>query len=458
MSGRQEWPEPAGERPGSPPGFYDHERAPGRHYREGGLHGNEHGPDDHYDLYDDEYDRYDDEYDDYGEQYDGYEDSEGDHPGPGAGFVGGEGDWPVVGTRRGGGGPPPRADRSRRRSGHRVLKGLAIATALVVILAAAGLVWAQSQINPGGHRGPAVTVVIPSGSSTTAIGQRLVAAGVVHDATLFALYVRLHGYGPLYPGTYQLQKNSPYSAAISALRAGPKVLTENLVIPEGYTVAQIARAVGGLPHLGLSAQKFLAAADTGAVRSPYEPAGVNNLEGLLFPATYQVSQGETEVDILEEMVGTFDERVQSIGLTAAAAKLGLTPYQVITVASIVEREAKLAGDRPDVASAIYNRLRIGMKLGADSTQTYYLRLTNPAIEPTATQLDQPSPYNTRTNAGLPPTPIADPGLASLEAAANPPSTTYLYFVEINPDGQLGFASTDAGFQHLRQQCQAAGLC
>jgi UPF0755 protein len=171
-----------------------------------------------------------------------------------------------------------------------------------------------------------------------------------------------------------------------------------------------------------------------------------------------VRQGQTEVDVLEEMIGAFDDRASDINLTGAAAALHETPYQLVTVASIVEREAKLAGDRGPVASVLYNRLKIGMPLGADSTETYYLRLTDPALLPTAQQLDQPSPYNTRLNTGLPPTPIANPGLPSLQAAADPPTTTYLYFVEINPDGQLGYASTEAGFASLQQQCQTANLC
>lgn len=358
-------------------------------------------------------------------------------------------DDPVAPRRR-----PPRQERRR----HPILKSLAAIVVVAVLIIAGFLVWAQHQINPGGQSRSLISVVIPKGASTTAIGDRLSSAGVVHDGWLFALYVRLHGYGPLYPGTYRLPKGSSYSSVISALRSGPVIPTDHLVIPEGYTVAQIAQKVAALPGMGLSAQKFMTAADSGTVRSPYEPAGVNNLEGLLFPATYPVRQGETEVDLLEQMVGTFDERVQGLGLAAAATARGMTPYQVIAVASIVEREAKLATDRPNVASAIYNRLKIGMKLGADSTQTYYLRLTDPTIQPTATQLDQPGPYNTRTNPGLPPTPIANPGLASLSAAVAPPTTSYLYFVEINPDGQLGFASTDSGFQQLRQQCQAAGLC
>ena len=187
---------------------------------------------------------------------------------------------------------------------------------------------------------------------------------MIHTGWLFAYYVHFHG-DVLLPGTYQLQKNSPYSAAISALEKGPKIITAELVIPEGYTVAQIARAVGALPNMGLSAQKFLAAADNGSVRSPYEPPGVNDLEGLLFPATYQVRQGQSETDVLEELVGTFDDRAQALGIDAAASRLGVSPYGLITVASIVEKEAKLPVDRPKVASTIYNRLRIGMALGAD---------------------------------------------------------------------------------------------
>jgi UPF0755 protein len=376
----------------------------------------------------------------------------------------GYGGWPVVadapGPAYGRSARPARgpSGRASRRRSHPILTGLAVLVVLAVVFIGGGLFWVQRQIDPGGRRGPLVSVEIPTGASTKEIGQKLASAGVVHNATIFAFYVRLHGDGPLYPGKYLMDRNSPYSAAISSLEAGPKVLTESLVIPEGYTLRQIAAAVGALPGVGLSSAKFLAAAQGGTVRSPYEPAGSDNLEGLLFPASYQVRQGETEVEILEEMVGTFDERMTALGLQAAAARLGVTPYQVITVASIVEREAKLAGDRPDVASTIYNRLKVGMPLGADSTQTYYLRLTDPTLQPTVAQLDQPGPYNTRTNSGLPPTPIANPGLASLEAAAMPPSTQYLYFVETNPDGQLGFATDEAGFEALQRQCQAAGLC
>lgn len=356
---------------------------------------------------------------------------------------------------------PGRSARDASRSGfrrHPVLTGLLLLIVVLLVVVGGGLLWAHDQIDPGGKKGPLVSVVIPQGASTSQIGRRLAAAGVIHDSTLFAFYVRLHGGGPLLAGTYQLDRNSPYSTAIAALEAGPKILTENLTIPPGFTMGQIAARVAALPGMGLSAQKFLAAASAGTVRSPYEPAGVDNLEGLVFPDTYQVRQGESEADILYEMVGEFNDQAENLGLSAAAQHLGVTPYQLIETASIVEREAKLTGDRGNVASVIYNRIKVGMPLGADSTQTYYLRLSDPGADPTVDQLNSPSPYNTRINKGFPPTPIASPSLASLEAAADPPTTDYLYWVEINPDGQLGFASDDSGFERLQAECQAAGLC
>jgi UPF0755 protein len=350
------------------------------------------------------------------------------------------------------------AHHSRRRRRHPVLMALGIVVAALVILVGGGLWWAQKQIDPGGKPGAAVTVVIPTGASTSKIASVLASAGVIHDAFLFRLWAKLHGAGPLYPGTYKLDKNSSYQSAVSALEKGPPIVTQRLVIPEGYTLRQIAAAVAALPNMGLSASKFVAAATDGTVRSPYEPNGVNNLEGLLFPATYIVRQGESEVDVLQTLVQTFDDRAASLGLAAAAAKRHETPYQLVTVASIVQREAKFVADYGPVASALYNRLQAGMTLGADSTQTYYMRLARPSVVPTVAQLNEPSPYNTRLNKGLPPTPIANPGIPALQAAATPPTTTYLYFVEVNANGKLGFASTATGFASLQAQCHAAGLC
>ncbi len=356
------------------------------------------------------------------------------------------------GGRGGGGG------RSRGTHRRRIVAGFGIVVVLAILVALGGLIYANHQVNPGGRLGPKVAVVIPAHASTAEIGDILGKAGVIHDGSLFRYYAKVTGASDLLPGSYRLAKNESYDDAINALQKGPVLIVDRLTIPEGFTLAQIAARVGALPGLHLSAAKFLAAGTTGEVRSPFEPKGVNNLEGLVFPATYQIRQGQVEADVLQEMVDAFDNNAAALKLDAGAKRLGMTPYQVITVASIVEREAKFDADRGDVASAIYNRLAKGMSLGADSTQTYYLRLTDPALVPTVAQLEEPSPYNTRLNVGLPPTPIANPGIPSLQAAIDPPATTYLYFVETNADGKLSFASDAAGFAQLQQECAAAKLC
>lgn len=355
-------------------------------------------------------------------------------------------------------GPRHRPGRRPARRGRRVLAWVAATLGVLVLALALFGIHLEHEISPGGRPGRLVSVTIPAGASTARIGRILAGAGVISGPTLFHYYVGLRGDGPLLPGTYRLASHESYSAAIAALTKGPPIVVERLVIPEGYTLAQIAARVQALPGLGLRADKLLAAASSGQVRSRYEPPGVDDLEGLVYPATYDIRQGMTEADVLTLLVQKFDDEAAAVGLEARAAALGYTPYQVVTVASIVEREAKLAADRPGVASAIYNRLRVGMALGADSTLVYALRLANPSVDIATVDYNQPSPYNTRIHKGLPPTPIANPGLPSLQAATSPPSTSYLYFVETNPDGQLSFASTVSGFDHLQAECRAAHLC
>jgi UPF0755 protein len=341
----------------------------------------------------------------------------------------------------------------RRRTGHRVLAALGIVVVVLVLAAGAVAWWAKDQIAPGGNRGPAVQVVIPAGSSTAQIGRILAHRGVIHSAALFHYYVELKGSGTLYPGTYRLPTNQSYAQAISALEHPPPIVQDRLLIPEGFTIDQMAVVVSHLPHAHITAAQFLAAARDGQVRSPFEPAGTNNLEGLLFPATYEVRQGETATDLVQQMVDAFDANADQANLTGGAAKVGLTPYQVVTVASMVEREAKRPQDRGPIASVIYNRLKSGMNLGIDATLLYGLHTTSANVNP-----ETPSPYNTRLHPGLPPTPISNPGLASLEAAANPPSTHYLYYAVTGPGGQTSFASTANGFYQIEAQCRQAGYC
>src|SRR5262249_2853405 len=159
----------------------------------------------------------------------------------------------------------------------------------------------------------------------------------------------------------------------------------------------------------------------------YEPAGSNNLEGLLFPATYQVLLRDraNPTKLVQQMVNAFDQQADSIGLSSGAQQLGISPYQVLTVASMVEEEAKLPGDRGKVARVIYNRLANGTSLGIDATVEYALQLRTASL--TQSQLETDSPYNTRAHTGLPPTPIGAPGRASLIAALHPTPGDWTYF-------------------------------
>ncbi|MGH9106136.1 MAG: endolytic transglycosylase MltG [Acidimicrobiales bacterium] len=349
-------------------------------------------------------------------------------------------------------GPPPPARPRRHRRRRRLLIGFLALLAVLIVAGTVGFFHVSGEINPPGHPGRRVTVEVPKGASTVHIAHLLAKVGVIDGPDVFEVYLKLEGGGPLLAGTYHLRTNQSYSAVISELENGPAVLARKLVIPEGFTIRQMAFAVARL-HVGISAQAFRAAATGGQVTSVYEPPGTRKLEGLLFPATYDVPVGESADELVQWMVDTFRAEASQLGLAAAAKKLHYTPYQVVTVASIIEREAKLEPDRGPIASVIYNRLARGIPLGADSTLLYGLGDPRGPVN-----METPNPYNTRLIKGLPPTPISNPGAASLEAAMHPPKTNYLYWVEINPDGKMGFASTPAQFSQLQHQCRAVHLC
>jgi UPF0755 protein len=153
------------------------------------------------------------------------------------------------------------------------------------------------------------------------------------------------------------------------------------------------------------------------------------------------------------MVDTFDHYASQLDLTKKAALLHYSPYQVLKVASIVEREAKFEADRGLIASAIYNRLAAGTPIGAESTLLYALGDPKGPVN-----METRSPYNSLLNKGLPPTPISNPGIPSLQAAMSPPKTSYIFWVEVNPDGKMGYASDEAGFAQLQVECKKAHLC
>jgi UPF0755 protein len=323
------------------------------------------------------------------------------------------------------------------RSGRGVTR--ARAGAVLALALTAGAVWfllALFQPFAGSGSG-AVIVEIPKGASSSRIGSILARDGVVSSGFFFELRAFLEGKrGQLHSGRFQLKRNMSYAAAIQALSAPPPALIPvKVVIPEGFSRVQIARRAQADTLSG----DYMAASNRSPLLNPGRygaPSGLSSLEGFLFPATYELSAGESVTRLVEEQLSAFMLRFGP-RTKARARALRVSPYQLLTVASMVEREARVARDRPLIAAVIYNRLRRGMALGVDATIYYALALRDgPGAyehELSAADLRTESPYNTRLHTGLPPTPISNPGVESIEAAAHPARVPYLYYVAA-PDG------------------------
>jgi len=332
---------------------------------------------------------------------------------------------------------------------------LALAVSFLV-LAGSGVIWVQRQVNPPGAPGERVRVTVEQGMSTSDIGVLLEREGVIVSADIFRYYARLTGLGSIEAGDYTLEKKSDLGDVAKVLEAGAaKAEEERVTVPEGLTLAEVAKVIGGMP--GRSAAKFMEVANSGTIRSQYQPAGNNSLEGLILPETYFITKGSDEAQILRKMVDAFDQLATQLNLPGAAARFGLTPYQAVIVGSLVEREARVDEDRGKVARVIYNRLADKMQLQIDATVLFALGL--PAQESVSFKdREVNSPYNTYKIAGLPPGPIASPGRKSLEATANPSAGNWLYYVLIDPAGRHFFTNDYREFTNAVNQCIAKGLC
>jgi UPF0755 protein len=265
-----------------------------------------------------------------------------------------------------------------------------------------------------------------------------------------------------------------FDEAIEVLDAGPgEAPFGQITIPEGYTVF----ANAGLPAPGtvvqrivdpehgiarFNQQRIMELLLGGTLRSQYQPPEVANLEGMLFPDTYRVEQGQNVNGLLTEMVQRFDQVATEAGIgnatqlvsQATGGQVQITPYQAIIVASLIEREAQVPEERPMMARVIYNRLQNGVALGIDASLNY--ALGHPAT--TESELATDSPYNLREVAGLPPTPIAVPGQASLAAAVAPAPGQWMYYVLSDDAGHHTFTNTYDEFLDAKAHCQEIGLC
>jgi UPF0755 protein len=325
-----------------------------------------------------------------------------------------------------------------------------------LVLAGSGVMWVQHQVNPPGDPGPEVRLTVAPGMSNSDIALLLEREGIIASADIFKYYAKLTGIGSIEAGDYTLHKKSDLSDVKKVLEGGAaKAEDDRVTIPEGLTLARIAALVGEqLP--GRSADKFLEVARGGTVRSQYQPAG-SSLEGFILPETYFVAKTDDETAVLRKMVDAFDKMATDLDLAGAASRLKVTPYQVIVVASIVEREALIDDDRGKVARVIYNRLDQKMQLQMDSTVLYAI---NKEGKDNVTLDDRKinSPYNTFIAPGLPPGPISQPGPKSLQGAVAPPAGDWLYFVTTDVSGRSSFTANYNQFLRDVAVCQSKGLC
>lgn len=342
------------------------------------------------------------------------------------------------------------------RRGRRIAVGLVMLVVLGLLGAGAAFVYVRDQVDPSGPAGAEVEVDVPMGSSTQRIAAILEEEGVVDNARNFRLYVRVKDAGPFQAGSYTLRQNSAFDDVIAALEKGPELTFQRLTVPEGLTVGQVAELVGRMP--GRSAEKFLEVARSGTVRSRYQPPGSDNLEGLLFPETYNFEPKDDEKAIIERMVTTFDEVAGQIGLDAVGEGGLVDPYEAVVVASLVEREVRLPEERSKVARVIYNRLEKDMLLQIDATVIYAQGRTGErGLRVLFKDLEVDSPYNTYKQPGLPPAPIASPGRAALEAAVSPEDGPWLYYVVVDASGRQAFATTLAEHNRNIQAAADAGV-
>lgn len=320
-------------------------------------------------------------------------------------------------------------------TGKKIILGTIVGAPVMIIL---GLyISYRINLRPVATTGAAQEFVVASGENAPKIGQRLVDAGLLRDRNAFVTYVNFHGLRPrLKVGRYQLAPTQS-GAQIADILAGGRTITKRLVVPEGYTLAQIeaAAAAQGIPAADFKAA--LAAPHTQSFLAT-KPSDVD-LEGYLFPDSYQIGADTTAAQLVNSMLGAFEQRIGT-AYDADFKTQGLSLHEGLTLASIVERETNIAADRPIVAQIFLKRYRTGQSLGSDVTTEYAAKRLGVPFN-----INIDSKYNTRRYVGLPPGPICSPGLTAMDAVAHPANTDYLYFLS-GKDGKTHFAKTYAEHQ------------
>ena len=329
--------------------------------------------------------------------------------------------------------------------------GLLVALALGTIGTWQARAWWETETAPIASSVAAKTVVvtIPSGSSAQSIGDQLIQAGVIRSKRAWQTWTRIQTFsrrqGGFQAGSYEVSPQESLTEIGNKIWTG-KVVQAGFTIPEGWNIRQMAAYFEDQKFF--KAQDFLTAiqqfpSSAAAQKYSWLPPNLPFVEGFLFPDTYQIPVGTVTP---EQLITVMLDRFEKAALPIYQAQQGKNPLKLsllqwVTLSSIVEKEAVIPTERPVIAGVFTNRLQQGMSLGSDPTVEYAFGITQTPENPlTLAQVRTPSPYNTYINVGLPPTPIASPGLASLEAALSPQATEYLYFVA-RYDGTHVFSKT-----------------
>jgi UPF0755 protein len=352
-------------------------------------------------------------------------------------------------------GAPSRAGRKAARLARlrRRRRVVALIGGALLFLILAFTLWYQLESNALGPPGPQVVVTVQQGESANSVISSLSQQHVIGSSLAFRVSDVFDGSPTVIPGSYALHQNQTFGEVRAILAAGPNIYPVD--VRPGLSLAEVASRVDGIQ--GHVSGQFARVAASGVVHSEFSPPGSNNLEGLLGTGTYLVLPGESDTTILRDMVQRFDQVATAQGLSAASASAhGLTPYEVVIVASIVEKEGYFPPSNfPPVARVIYNRLAQDIPLQMDSTVLYALGQDGGPV--TSQDLKIQSPYNTYLNHGLTPTPTCMPSPQALAAALHPAVGNWLYFVLVKKDGTEAFSDTLAGQQANEQLAKSRGL-
>lgn len=343
-----------------------------------------------------------------------------------------------------------------------VYVALALVTATVLVAGAVGW-WYLGKINPEGAPGEVQGFVVEETDDEDSLAEHLVEEGIVSDAGVWKWYVERNGGLEIIPGFYQIRPLDHMGNVLARLKTPPAQTYTSVTFPEGFTINRMGRRVDAVVER-MDEAEFIEAANDPSVIAKWLPPGTRSLEGLLFPDTYSVSNAESEAQLIERMIGLMERVGEQEDIVSKGRALGMTPYEVLIVASMIEREAAVAEDRAKISRVLLNRRFVSsadnpFPLQIDASVLYGRDQVgiDPDIPFSELRLID-TPWNTYSRTGLPATPIANPGRASIRAALNPapnpapgdpicrdlpnPSECfYFFYVLANEEGGHVFAAT-----------------